>query len=132
MRVFRQCFILPVALMLVAGCGEGGPDRGQVSGVVTWDGKPIADATVSFMPSQGRASVGTTDQNGVYKLAYAKGQTGALLGDHKILISHDPNDLTIKPDRELPAELSQRKKTPLKRTVEPGNNAFDFEISEAK
>lgn len=132
MRVFCSCAVLLVSLLLFAGCSEGGPDRGRVTGTVTWDGDPVSDATVCFLPSEGRASVGTTDENGFYKLAYAKGQTGALLGEHKITIAHDPNDTSIVPARDLPSVLGQRKRTPLRRTVEPGSNTFDIEISEAK
>lgn len=124
--------VLVLGLLFVTGCSEGGPDRGQVSGKITWKGEPVVDATVSFLPVEGRASVGTTDQDGAYKLAYSKGKTGALLGEHTITISHDPNDPSIAPAVPLPAQFSIRTTTPLKRTVEAGSNTIDIELNDAK
>ena len=58
-------------LLGLSGCLNGGnSDLGTVTGVVTVDGEPINYATVTFMPTQGRASVGLTDADGAYKLVY--------------------------------------------------------------
>ena len=40
-----------IAVILLNGCGSGGLELGSVSGVVTMDDRPLADATVEFTPS---------------------------------------------------------------------------------
>ncbi len=37
-------------VLLLAGCGEAGPDRVAVSGVVNLDGKPLNNAYIVFSP----------------------------------------------------------------------------------
>jgi hypothetical protein len=39
----------------LAGCGDGGPPRYHISGVVTFDGQPVPAGAISFIP------VGETD-----------------------------------------------------------------------
>jgi hypothetical protein len=81
-------------LLLVgaAGCG-GGPRYVKVSGVVTLNGKPYQNAVVSFQPlatkdnpNPGRGSSGYTDANGRFTLKSDEGQTGAVVGKHRIRI----------------------------------------------
>jgi hypothetical protein len=36
---------------LLAGCGDRGPQRVAVSGTVTFNGKPLADGTIRFVPT---------------------------------------------------------------------------------
>lgn len=75
-----------VSLVCVAGCGEGGPKLGTVTGTVTMDGQPLADALVTFMPVEpGPAATGTTDAAGKYQLLSGDRQ-GAVLGQHKVAV----------------------------------------------
>ncbi|HID21246.1 MAG TPA: hypothetical protein EYP14_02450 [Planctomycetaceae bacterium] len=72
------------------GCTQvaDGPKTVPVSGVVTMDGKPLANAMVRFIPeSGGRPSIGITDQQGRYELDYTETQKGAVLGKHRVEIS---------------------------------------------
>lgn len=82
-----------LAVVLVAAViGCGGADAGQVSGVVTLDGDPLANATVTFHPQQADGesapiSQGTTDANGKYTLTLiSTGETGAVIGKHDVSI----------------------------------------------
>ena len=69
------------------GCGESGPPLGTVSGVVTMDGEPLANALVTFTPEAGgRGSIGKTDAGGKYELAFVDGK-GALIGNHKVSVT---------------------------------------------
>jgi len=85
--------------------GCGGPSLGRVSGKVTLDGKPLADATVGFYPLGANADItssGKTDGNGDYSLkTVMTNQTGAVVGKHRVSISVEP-DLTGTTD--LPAD----------------------------
>lgn len=87
------CFSL-TAVLLFTGCWGGGNEveLGAVSGVVTMDGEPLADAMVIFVPEQdGNPSSGRTDSNGKYELKYLSDARGALVGKHKVsIITADP------------------------------------------
>ena len=86
---------LIVVAVAAAGCsGAGGQKIVPVSGKVTLNGKPLANATVSFQPvppqgsiNAGPASVGKTNDKGEFSLATLKGDTGAMVGKHHVLIS---------------------------------------------
>ncbi len=73
--------ILGLATCAVAsiGCSPSGKTTiatEYVEGVVTLDGDPVADATVTFMPvnaEEGVSATGLTDANGVYKLTATPG-----------------------------------------------------------
>ena len=99
METMRQelKYIAVMASMLVAvstlcGCGGGSPgdapDLGQVKGVVTLDGKPVAGATINFTPEGGGASsTAVTDEQGNYELRYIRDEMGAKVGKHRVMIS---------------------------------------------
>ena len=72
--MLRKYALASVSLVLVfaLGCGSSGEPVNFVQGTVTMDGVPLADATVSFSPmagGTGKAAVGMTDANGVFKLS---------------------------------------------------------------
>ena len=62
-----------VALMVtVVGCGASHPPLTIVTGTVTYDGEPLADATIAVMPDGGDGTAkpadGKTDKNGNFTL----------------------------------------------------------------
>ena len=60
---------------------------GQVSGIVTIDGKPMANRMVVFVPKAGgQTSTATTNSEGKYELLGASTK-GALIGLHTVSIS---------------------------------------------
>jgi len=92
MKVFGVVSGFALAAVLAAGCG-GGSNYARVSGVVTVDGKPYKNAVVAFQPvggqgntAPGRGSSAVTDENGRYTLTTDDGQTGAVVGKHKVRI----------------------------------------------
>ena len=131
-------------LLLFSGCFGGNSDLGSVTGTITIDGEPISYANVTFMPVQGRASIGRTDENGVYKLVYTVGQEGALIGNHKVIVRtkvvKEPNygekgaetkdPVRLKGRKELlPKKYCDRNSTELTATVESGSNTIDFDLT---
>jgi hypothetical protein len=80
-------------LFLLPGCG-GGPKLVPVSGRVTLNEKPLANAYVTFAPMAGRGanasgpgSVGKTDADGRYTLRVDPSQPGAVVGRHRVMIT---------------------------------------------
>jgi hypothetical protein len=88
----RKRVLLTAALVLALGCG--GRKFAPVSGTVTLDGKPLANAVVTFIPvaeqgsiDAGESSTGKTNEKGEFTLRSTTGKNGALVGKHKVSIS---------------------------------------------
>ena len=154
-----QCAAVCVlALPLVVGCG-GSIDVADVSGIVTLDGKPLDNAIVTFSPEDGGPSgIGRTDEKGYYEL-YRRGQPGAPIGTHKVMVtsvqqntesapSTPPEELTSDSPEYMeqalggsrPSDYDQaitkepipakyNSQTTLTKTVEPGDNVIDLELT---
>lgn len=85
---------LALTLTLAVGCGPGAK-YAPVSGRVTLNGQPLANATVSFQPiaadggvnAPAPGSTGQTNANGEYTLVSADGKPGAWVGKHVVRIT---------------------------------------------
>jgi len=84
-----------VALMVtVVGCGASHPPLTIVTGTVTYDGEPLADATIAVMPDGGDGTAkpadGTTDAQGNFTLVttFPDGAIvdGAVQGDYTLRV----------------------------------------------
>lgn len=118
--------LVPLALAL-AGCGDG-LRLVPVTGTVTLDGLPLADATVVFRPEQGRLSAGTTDAEGRYVLRYTDEKAGALPGAHTVqIVTVAATDDATAPAREkVPARYNARSE--LRAAVSADSPTHDFEL----
>lgn len=124
------------ALTLAGLCGcEGRPENiGAVTGTVTLDGQPLADARVTFTPRGGQTnSLGTTDANGRYSLVYSRHHQGAEIGEHSVSIS---TFVPANPDFEPPAVRVPERipsmynhQSTLTAKVESGSNTIHFNLS---
>lgn len=83
--------VLGGLLLSVVGCG--GSNIAPVSGRITLDNKPLANATVLFQPLSnekypGPSSAGKTNEQGEYTLQLATSDVrGARVGKHKVVIT---------------------------------------------
>jgi hypothetical protein len=129
-----------VAAFLALGCGNS--KLASVSGKVTLDGKPLANARITFQPIgtgtayPGGGSFGKTNANGEYTLSLIDGNgSGAFVGKHRVAISCLPEDQSTNPQADRP------KKTPpdivpakynfqsqLECEVAPGRNRADWQL----
>jgi len=100
--------VLLAVLLLLGGCNS--PRAAPVSGRVTFDGKPLAGAHVTFQPQggQGNTDIGSgsyalTAADGSYSLHLAQNdQPGATVGRHRVEIimrneNPDTNDEGKRP-----------------------------------
>jgi hypothetical protein len=125
-----------VALLLIVsltGCSGSASGVAEVTGTITMDGSPLANAVVTFVPTEmGSPSYGRTDQSGIYTLQYTREVSGAVIGEHRVRISTmssgDPDsDPPIPASPEtVPAQYNSQSE--LLRTVESGSNTIDFEL----
>lgn len=80
--------VLCLLLLATLGCGPShGHKTAPVSGVVTLDGQPFAGAKVTFQPKGGGpSSAGITNAAGEYTLIGFKGDPGAIVAEHRVVI----------------------------------------------
>lgn len=78
---------LASVLLIFSGCG--GPTLQPVSGRVTLDGDPVANAEIVFAPmeSEGSPSKATTDSDGRFELADKDGNKGAIPSKYRVGIT---------------------------------------------
>jgi len=141
-RIRMNC-VLTLAAPLLLGCGRG-PATYDVSGTITYQGQPVADAQVGFVPAGGAGEVqgasGQTDAQGRYTLQtyVTPSQTvaGAMAGSFKVTVVKaiaenrivEYKDLVDQKDT-LPPRYASAKTTPLTATVSPdGQRTFNFEL----
>lgn len=102
------------------------PELGIVTGIVTLDGEPLADAQVKFYPNNGKTSYGMTDRTGRYELRYDKEVYGALLGYHTVVIGKTVMVRDTAPREVLPDRYSGDSQ--IRCRVLEGENVFNFEL----
>lgn len=115
-----------VLLAALAGCSRSErPPLGIVTGTITLDGRPLADAAVHFTPEgPGRTSLGSTDAAGEYRLRYLRDIAGANVDRHTVRImtaTEENGGREILPPR-------YHASTVLEATVQPGTNRIDFSL----
>lgn len=130
-------FGLAALLLCCCGCPASNDGIGTVEGVITLDGEPVDQASVMFFPQSGRASIGTTDDTGHYKLLYTRSADGAVIGKHKVTISTEVKEnsdygteevATAARKEIIPKKYLDRRKTELTATVTGGKNTINFDL----
>ena len=135
-RVASGCLL---TLLAALGCGGSDLDLAPVTGVVTLDGQPIADAGIYFTPAdpkQGPPAVGTTDELGEFALITAN-HDGAVLGEHRVAISKDESTAIpqsrgfplYKFKHYVPEKYGDGSSSGLTATVVDDDNRFEFKLT---
>lgn len=87
----RQMFVPMLLVSILLGCSGTPSDQpvtGEVEGIVTLDGNPLANARVIFVPQEGgQASDAVTDDSGRYVLRYKRDIMGAKIGQHTVTVT---------------------------------------------
>ncbi len=130
---------LVLLMIFVAGCGRQGPVLLPVSGVVTLDGQPVAEAGVIFTPAEGGpAASGTTDAQGRFQLRTVN-ESGAVAGEHLVTVTKQETTGLgdfgavgpegVKTIWHVPEKYGNRKTSGLKFTVGPDSDDAKIELS---
>jgi len=72
-------------VFVFAGC-DGGPKVYPVTGLVTYEGKPVEGASVTFVSNASVATFATTDASGKFSMA-TRGAPGLPAGEYQVGIS---------------------------------------------
>ena len=128
--------ICTIVILVAVGCGRS--DMAKVSGTVTWQGKPVPDAIVEFVPANRPGAVGRTDAAGRYSLTTLKPGDGAFVGPVRVIVQpfvpgFDPDKPRPSPPSrtDIPDRYRTADKTPLTAEVVAGKkNQFDFELAQ--
>ncbi len=120
-----------VVLLLLGlpGCSDG-PNIVKVTGTLTYKGKPVPNALLTFEPAHGRQSWAETDEQGRFNIHYHPRQDGAVVGTHKLFLEFRP---TTDAQREAIMQGKQPQLPPDLRALfskySPLNSKHTVEIS---
>jgi hypothetical protein len=142
-----RLLILTFFVATLHGCGgssDEGPELVPVSGVVKFDGQPLANADINFIPTEKTAGLGgfaRTDNNGKFELTYVRSGSGAPAGQYKVTVSRrllpdgnpipegDETPPIESPAREtLPAVYSDSERSELTAVVEKGGKPIEINL----
>jgi hypothetical protein len=129
-------YLLPGALLLLAGCDGGGMKTAVVKGKVTYQGKPVTGGTVTFVPDAGGPSAtGEIKPDGTFAMTTYKPGDGAVLGKHKVFIvamedtsGKLPEERGGTPPPTIPLKYTSIATSPLTADVADRENNFVFEL----
>ena len=123
--LFLVAFSLSLSML---GCG-GNSELASVTGKVTLDDKPLADAFVVFAPtSAGTTSYGRTNAAGEYVMMFSDSEKGAWLGENVVRISTGDVGMGSSGAKKETVPAVYNSSSTLRKTVEKKTNRFDFEL----
>jgi hypothetical protein len=155
-RVHCGVFAALLIATLAAGCGEGGPKLLPASGTVTYQGKPLEGALVSFLGQGNVLGSGTTDAAGKYTIS-TLGRPGAIPGKNQVAITKQsgaqgltkdagppptppsPEEIQAKMKaamsgakvkNQLPEKYADPAQSGFTAEVAPGKSTFDFTLTD--
>jgi hypothetical protein len=138
-RSFAGVFVLSLAFLAMglAGCSRG-PAVGDVSGKVTFGGKPVTEGTVTFInPTTGYVAAAGLQEDGSYAIATPEG--GLVVGDYVVMVNpliyvdrsnpRTPPSPVEKRAPNIPEKYRNQGRTPLRASVKIGPNTFNFDMT---
>ena len=107
----------------LAGCSHN-EKLSEVTGIVTLDGRPLADAMIVFSPvGAGTTSYGRSDSDGKFRMLFKDDEYGAWLGENIVRIT--TFDLGGKKEQ---VPIVYNTKSTLKVDVKAGENVHNFDL----
>lgn len=133
--------LIPLVVVL-SGCFGENSGIVPVSGTITFKGKPLPNASITFTPedSASRTAVGSTDKDGKYQLTSFNINDGAKIGKYKVSVrAEEGGDSNLKPADTIdfargkiitPLKYSKAETSGLFADVTNKKNIIDFQLTE--
>lgn len=122
--------------MLLTGCNRkaAGPPKHPTTGIVTNDGKPVADAQVVFYSAElniSRAAI--TGPDGKFTVRAGTGN-GLPARTYQVVvraspIGENPEAVVDENLDDIPKIFRSRNTSPLKKTIQDGENLLEIDLS---
>jgi len=129
MRRIGAGFVFLLAMILVVGGAK--EEIGELSGTITYDGKPVENGAITFFPSSG-PSAGSVIKDGQYSTKVTLGKTKVVISGSKVVgekkVYNTPNSPVMPVTAEmLPAKYNTESE--LRHEVQPGKQTKDFNLT---
>ncbi|MBN1589029.1 MAG: hypothetical protein JW888_05910 [Pirellulales bacterium] len=124
------------AFVMILGCSSRMPfDTATVEGTVTYQGKPLTEGRVVFLPEKGTlgpAAVGVIGPGGSYRMKTVD-HDGVALGWHRVTVHSGSGVIRLEdqhgeelrmPEAKIPAKYSFAEQSPLRFEVKEGRNEW--------
>lgn len=129
--------ILILTCLLTVGCSEQptGPPKYPTTGVLTNDGKPVADAQVVFHSSELRmARAAVTGPDGHFTVQAGTGD-GLPVGTYLVVVRASPigeteEEMVPFERSDIPEIFWMKETSPLKKTIVEGDNLVEIDLSQ--
>ncbi len=127
-------FAFLVGIGLVAGCGSGSDQLGEITGTVTYDGKPVEEGAITFIALDGKSpTAGGVVKDGKYTATKVPvGAAKVSITAVKVVGKKKAYDAPGSPEVPVTESLLPPKynhATELKFDVKPGSQTKDFELA---
>jgi hypothetical protein len=116
MSCVRRRAAVALGLLIIAGCSGGNAlDTFPVRGEVTYNGQPLGEGTVVYLPAEpgGRQATGALQPDGTFSLTTRERDDGAVKGAYKIVIyayEPHPGEPQSREEREAIAQAGGLKR----------------------
>lgn len=130
MLSFKPIAIACTLVVMTIGCGKSGPEKYDVSGTVTFQGKPVPAGQIFFQPDMSKGNCGpgcvVMIKDGRYNMSGSgKGHAG---GPHVLVISGGEDQSNLPPEertggilfREVPIKVDLPKNKSVQDLKVPG------------
>jgi hypothetical protein len=132
--------ILALGCLFAVGCDVESPPLNDISGEVRYNGKPLPNAILNFVPAAGRPGQSLTDTEGKFPhVVYTEKRNGLMTGDYQVLVAYNPTAPPQNPS--LPPEIPEEwhpllikygdyNKPKLNVTIEQGQKTLTLELKD--
>jgi hypothetical protein len=139
---YKVVVLLAIVCCCCVGCARSKPGQlptAQVTGQVTYRGKPLDHGVIQFLPMQAagegvRVANGIIDEQGYYHLGTYGEKDGALLGDFQVVVEcrvEAPRGPMKQPGKAvIPERYAAPASSGLTAHVAAGDNTANFELKD--
>ena len=133
-RLSAKPVMILLGFIVCLGCGgkqDGDlPSTISVTGVVTYQGKPVPDASIMLYPVKGRKpATGKADASGNFQLSTFGKNDGVIPGEHKVTVNaYQTTSEGVSMKSAIPVKYSNPANTPLTVTVSETDHEIKLDL----